>query len=67
VGEKTYGECGDVLVACQSGMRVPVETREPPAWKGAIDEKLHFFVCARIQALGFGLFAFEGANERLLR
>jgi hypothetical protein len=44
-------------------MRVRVETPAPPAWKGAIDENLQFFVCARIQAFGFGLFVLAKNEE----
>jgi hypothetical protein len=43
-GEKTYGGRGDVL-AMWPGMRVWLETAGPPAWKGAKDEKVNFFVC----------------------
>lgn len=32
------------------------ETAEPPAWKGANDENVQFFVRACIQAYGFRLF-----------
>jgi hypothetical protein len=39
-------------------MRVWLETAGPPAWKGANDENVQFFVRACIQAYGFRLFVF---------
>src|SRR6266852_803400 len=54
-GETSYGYRGDVL-AMLPGIRVRLETAGPPAWKGAMYEKLRFFVDARFQAHGFGLF-----------
>jgi len=40
--------------------RVPVETPGPPAWKGAIDEKVYFFVCARHPSIRMRAFVLFG-------
>jgi hypothetical protein len=44
------------------GLRVRVETPEPPVWKEVIHEKLRFFVCARFQTPNRA-FAFRGARH----
>jgi GTP 3',8-cyclase len=62
-GEKTYGGRGDVL-AIRPGLRVRLETAGPPAWKGADDENVRFFVCACIQAYGFRLFVYAAIVGR---
>ena len=46
-----------------SGLRVWVKTPGPPTWKGATDENIHFFVCARFQA-GSGGFIFKAFCAR---
>src|SRR5258708_25535769 len=48
----------------QPGLRVWLETAEPPAWKGADDENVRFFVCAWMQAFGFRLCCYAAITGR---
>ena len=56
--EKTYGDTGDVLGITIRELGFGWKRLGLPAWKGANDENVQFFVRACIQAYGFRLFVF---------
>jgi hypothetical protein len=46
-------------------MRVWLETAKPPAWKGANDEKVYFFVCGLNPSIRIRAFVYAAQGKIL--